>query len=396
MLTRRQLLERTSLLALLPAGRLAPVRLGRPRAGGRRLVVIELEGGNDGLNTVVPFRDPAYRALRPTLALAEEELLALTPEVALHPACKTLAAQYEAGRLAIVQGVGYAEPSLSHFLSRAVWHHARRAPGEHDGNGWLGRALDEARAAGRPDASAVFVGKGPPPVAVRGRRSSATSLDGLEDFVLAGALEARTGGESGAGDPREAVARSQREALETVQRLAAVAEARGMEYPTSEIGTRLALVAQLLEAGYGASVLYTAQSFSNQGGYDTHALQARPQSALLSELSAALGVFLADLERMGRADEVVVLVFSEFGRAPAENDSRGTDHGTSGPVLLVGKPVAGGIVGAPPSLTELVGGQLAWQHDFRSLYAGLLDGWLGVPAERVLGPGITPLALLGA
>jgi uncharacterized protein (DUF1501 family) len=389
MITRRQLLERTSLFAFLPATPAALARaLARDSASGRALVVIELEGGNDGLATVVPFRDEVYAAVRPTLRVPEQDLLPLGEDAALHPALKPLAGVFERGRLAIVQGVSYPEPNLSHFRSRAIWHHARRDPEEHTGIGWLGRTLDQLAGAGRADARAVFVGSGPPPVAVRGTRAMASSLESLADFELQGELAC--GAEGTTYELRELVRRNLREAAEASRRFAELdAGGSARLYPQTELGARLAVVAQLLRAGFGASVLYTGQP-----GYDTHSRQLDDHARLLGELAGALAAFLDDLASAGREGDALVLVFSEFGRAVAENGSRGTDHGTAGPVFLAGAPVRGGILGAAPALAELVDGQLAVQHDLRRVYAALLEDWFGVESSPILGSTFERLPLL--
>ncbi len=389
MITRRQLLERSSLLAFLPATPAAVARALAGHSGPRRtLVVLELTGGNDGLNTVVPFRDEAYAAVRPTLRVPEKELVPIAENAALHPGLKPLVGLFEQGRLAIVQGVSYPEPSLSHFRSQAIWHHARRDPEEHIGIGWLGRALDALASQGRSDARAVFVGSGPPPVAVRGTRAMASSLESLADFELEGELAPGSGGAT--DDLRELVRANLREAEEASRRFAELAtDTSSRPYPASELGGRLALVAQLLRARFGAAVLYTSQA-----GYDTHARQADDHRRLLQDLSNALAAFLDDLASAGLEREVVVLVFSEFGRTVVENGSAGTDHGTAAPVFLAGASVRGGIVGDAPALTQLVDGHLAVQHDLRRVYASILEDWLGVESAQVLGSAFDRLPLL--
>ncbi len=390
MITRRQLLERTALLASISVAPSALSGLSRGSRPRRALVVIELEGGNDGLNTVVPFRDEAYAAVRPTLRVPEQELLPVAGDAALHPSLKPLAGIFEQGRLAIVQGVSYPEPNLSHFHSRSIWHHARRDPEDHTGIGWLGRALDRMAGEGRPDAKAVFVGSGPPPIAVRGTRAMASSLESLTDFELQGELAPGAGAAS--EELRELVRANLLEAREASRRFAELeAEASAEPYPNSDLGRRLALVAQLLRADFGAAVLYTSQS-----GYDTHSSQGSVHRGLLQEFADALAAFLDDLARAGLEREVVVLVFSEFGRTVAENGSLGTDHGTAAPVFLAGAPVRGGVLGQAPSLTELVDGHLAIQHDLRRVYASLLEDWLGVASAPILDSAFERLPLLGS
>ena len=241
---------------------------------------------------------------------------------------------------------------------------------------------------GRADARAVFVGSGPPPVAVRGTRAMASSLESLADFELEGRLAAGSG--EATNDLRELVRRNLREAADASRRFAELgSDGSAQLYPKTELGARLALVAQLLRARFGATVLYTSQQ-----GYDTHSKQADDHGRLLGELASALTVFLDDLTSAGRASDVVVLIFSEFGRTVAENGSFGTDHGSAGPVFLAGAAVRGGLVGTPPSLTDLVDGHLAIQHDLRRVYAALLEDWFGIGNAPILGAAFERLPLL--
>ena len=310
-------------------------RTAVPQKDGRVLVVIQLEGGNDGINTVVPFGDEGYAKHRRELRLPRDRVLKITEGVGLHPAMRGAAKLLETGRLAIVQGVGYPNPDRSHFASMAIWQTARLDRLEHGGLGWLGRGLDvDSAAAGQ--SGAVFVGSGSPPVALRGRRSSDCGAPRLDDLRLDAGV-AKQGkspeGRAGDGDLAAFVRRSTLDAYTTADRMAALARSSKQDgvYPDTPLAQKLALVAQLLKGGFAARVYYTAQS-----GYDTHAGQAPAHASLLSELSGALLAFLDDLSAAKLADRVSVLCFSEFGRRAAENGSAGTDHGTAAPVFLAG------------------------------------------------------------
>jgi uncharacterized protein (DUF1501 family) len=397
MLNRRDFLKGSTLLSLAPTvpGFLArTARAARPDRDGRVLVVVQLDGGNDGINTVVPYADPGYARHRRALRLPAGRLVRVNDRVGLHPALADAGRLLEAGRLAVVQGVSYPNPNRSHFRSMAVWHSARLDPEEHGGLGWLGRALDQGAGAAPssllvgagPPPSSLLVGAGPPPVALRGRRSVASALDRPEDFLLSpGADPRRVIAEGKPADDLTAfVRRSMLDAYATADRLAAAARAEGggARYPATALGGRLQLIARLLRAGFGARVYYTLQP-----GYDTHATQLGTHDRLLAELGGALKAFLDDLAAARVADRVVVLTFSEFGRTVAENGSGGTDHGTAGPVLLAGPRVRAGLVGRTPSLTDLdpAHGDLRRSLDFRQVYATVLEDWLGLSAREALG-----------
>jgi uncharacterized protein (DUF1501 family) len=393
MLSRRDFLKRSSLLALAPAvpGFLArTARAALPQRDGRVLVVVELNGGNDGINTVVPFADEGYAKHRRILRLPKERLVKVDDKVGLHPSLGNFGKLLESGQLVIAQGVSYPNPSRSHFQSMATWHTARLDPEEHKGPGWLGRGLDVAG----KGASALLVGAGPPPVALRGRRSIASAIERPEDFSLAAGADPRKAlvKEAPADDLAAFVQRSMLDAYATADRMAEVAgDKEDARYPQSGLASRLRLIARLLKAGLDTRVFYTLQP-----GYDTHAAQLFAHGNLLFELAGALKAFLDDLAAAKVADRVVLLLFSEFGRTVAENGSAGTDHGTAGPVFLAGPGVKGGLVGATPSLLDLdpKHGDLRRSLDFRQVYATVLDGWLGLPAKEVLGDTFERLPLL--
>jgi uncharacterized protein (DUF1501 family) len=397
MLSRRGFLKSSALLALAPTvpGFLArTARAARPEPDGRILVVIQLDGGNDGVNTVVPFADDGYAKHRKLLRLPTPQLIKLNDRVGLHPSMTGAGKLLETIRLAIVQGVGYPNPNRSHFESMAIWHTARFDPEERNGLGWLGRALDGQE---RPDISrpdSVFVGGAQLPTALRGRKCVTSALTRPEDFVLAPEVKAKPGSDAAAQDDLAAfVRRATLDAYTTADRMAEVIGAKddGAGYPATELARELRLMARLIKTGLGARVYYTRQS-----GYDTHSAQPGTHAALLGELAGAMQAFLDDLAAARLADRVVVLTFSEFGRTVQENGSAGTDHGTAGPVLVAGPAVKPGLVGSSPSLLELDAkhGDLKMGLDFRRVYATLLDEWLGVPSKRALAGEFERLPLL--
>ena len=358
------------------------------------LVVIELNGGNDGINTVVPYRDEGYQRHRSATRLATRDLIKIDDQVGLHPSMPDAARLLNDGKLAIVQGVGYPNPNRSHFESMRIWHTARPDAADAAGSGWIGRVLDGRAATSPSGPGAIFVGSYPSPVAVRGRRSAAITLDRTDDFLL-GDGAARHPLRPEAGDDDELTAfirRSTLDAYATADRMATITRvAPGRRYPATRLAGGLEQISRLIKAGIGARFYYVIQ-----GGYDTHANQLLTHARLLGELSGALGAFLDDLTTARLAERVAVLCFSEFGRRVADNGSSGTDHGTAGPVLLAGAGVRPGLVGPTPSLTDLEDGDLKVGVDFRRVYAAVLDGWLGLPAEPALGRAFEPLPLFRA
>ena len=349
----------------------------------RVLVVIELNGGNDGINTVVPYRDEGYQRHRSATRLANSELIKIDDHVGLHPSMPDTARLLNDGKLAIVQGVGYPNPNRSHFESMRIWHTARPVAAEAADLGWIGRVLDGRAATSPSGPGAIFVGSSPSPVAVRGRRSAAITMDRADDFLLGdGAARHSLRPEAAEDDELSAfIRRSTLDAYATADRMATITRvAPGRRYPATRLAGGLEQVSRLIKAEIGARFYYLIQ-----GGYDTHAGQLLTHSNLLGELSGALGAFLDDLTTARLAERVAVLCFSEFGRRVADNGSNGTDHGTAGPVFLAGAGVRPGLVGRTPSLTDLEDGDLKVGLDFRRVYAAVLDGWLGLPAEPTLG-----------
>jgi uncharacterized protein (DUF1501 family) len=374
-------------------------RAAEPRRDSRILVVVELGGGNDGINTIVPFADEGYAKHRKVLRLPTDRLLKINKEVGLHPDMTDAAKLLEDGRLAIVQGVGYPNPSRSHFKSMAIWHSANvKLPRNTDQDaeskaayGWIGQALDEARPPADRSPAAQFVGNGSVPAALRSRHVVASAVTRLEDAVLA--LE---GGASSAATEKPAdrdfaafVRRSTLDAYATSERMAQILRApdKSASYPATALADRLRAIARLIKSGGGTRVFYTVQGSAGIN-YDTHYRQTPMHGPLLSELSGALRAFLDDLAAAKLADRVLVLCFSEFGRRVEENgtgDGAGTDHGTAGPVFVAGPGVKAGLVGETPKLLDLQDGDLKMSVDFRRVYATVLEEWLGLPSKPSLG-----------
>jgi uncharacterized protein (DUF1501 family) len=385
MFTRRGFLK-SSLLALAPSVPLFVTRTARavaPARDGRVLVVVQLDGGNDALNTVVPFADPSYPKLRQRLKLEKKDLVRLSDTLGLHPSLKPLDELLNAGYLAVLPGVGYPNPNRSHFESMAIWHTARFDKEERAGYGWIARALD-------PSAGTAYVIGPAVPGALRGRRSTAVTLERSTEMLLADPSGARQA--VGPDTPDDLLAFVRRQAVDAHTAAATLARLSGGEdasYPASGLADRLKLIARMLKSSLGARVFYTQQS-----GYDTHADQRFTHANLLSTFAEAVAAFFKDLKSAKLADRVVLLAFSEFGRTIKENGSGGTDHGTAGVVFLAGPGVRGGVHGTMPSLTDLDRGEPKMATDFRRVYAGVLDGWLGLPTKEALGGAFEPVSVI--
>lgn len=362
------------------------------------LVVIQLSGGNDGLNTVVPFADDRYRKARPSLALASADVLKIDRQTGLHRSLVGFEKLLQKNQLAILQGVGYPNPNRSHFESMDIWHSARLEPRERT-SGWLGRALDECRLAGQSpsDPLALHLGSEVQPLALTARVTAVPSIRSLDQFRL------NTGGDpaqgsaigkatasprAGASDLLQFVQTRATAALEVSRRLAeSGAEYKSaVSYPETGLGQKLKQVARLIDAGLRSRIFYVALD-----GFDTHSDQEPAHGGLLRELDGAVSAFTADLEARGAKDRVATLVFSEFGRRVAENASRGTDHGAAAPAFVIGSRVKAGLIGPNPRLDDLDDGDVKFQTDFRSVYAALLDHWLGWRPEPILGASFTPV-----
>jgi uncharacterized protein (DUF1501 family) len=374
------------------------------RKGERILVVLQLSGGNDGLNTIIPFRDERYIKARPSLKFDESSVLKIDADTGFHPSLKGMARLLEAQQLSIVQGVGYPNPNRSHFESMDFWHTARTELGGDRTAGWIGRGLDARQEDWNrtPDPGALHLGDEVQPLALLAREVPVPSIRSLDQFHLevGGNANLRQSIESAAAAPRsdssdllKYVQTRTTSALEVSRRIEAAAKdyKTSVAYPETGLAAKLKQAAQLIDAGLSTRVYYVALD-----GFDTHSQQADAHSALLLQLGDALAAFAEDLQTHGHLDRVTTLVFSEFGRRLAENASQGTDHGAAAPVFLVGSQVKAGLVGKHPSTTDLDDGDVKFATDFRSIYATLLAQWLNWPAAAILGAEYKPADILKA
>lgn len=354
----------------------------------RVLVVVNLQGGNDGLNTIVPFGMPAYYKYRPTLGIAAGDALHIDPTVGFNPELKALKALFDQGKVAVVQGVGYPKPDYSHFRSTEIWQTA--APDTYASTGWLGRYLDGSAAAHANLFDAVAIAPVLPELLlaqnvdvpaisqVQGyglvSDRNARSRDAFHSFVSDTDVPFQSPYLSRVAEIEDHAQRGSEELPKLVGGYTTDAS-----YPATPLGRSLALAAQIVGTRLGTKVLYV-----QHGSFDTHTTQKATQDRLLAEFANAISAFYADLAAHGNDGRVLTMTFSEFGRRVGENASRGTDHGSAAPLFLIGGGVKGGVYGAHPSLDDLDNGNLRFSTDFRSVYATVLEKWLGRPAAPVI------------
>jgi uncharacterized protein (DUF1501 family) len=372
---------------------------GKAGAKDTILVVVELTGGNDGLNTVVPFKDPNYAKYRPTLKLPTAQLRKVNDELGLHPQLVGLGELLDDSCLSIIQGVGYPNPSQSHFRSMDIWQAA--STDRELTEGWIGKALKQM-----PVAPAFHLKNDDEssPLAMNGAPVRVPSIATLEEFQLQ--LAASSGKDKkdqrdviekgaeqnrGNGGLLDFVSRTASNTYESSRRLQEIGKnyQPKVPYPQTPLANKLRLAAQLIDANLGARVFYVSI-----GGFDTHAGQAPSHTNLMNQLSGAMTAFYKDMVARGHGERVLMMTFSEFGRRAKENGSRGTDHGSAAPMFLVGKQVKSGPIGAHPSLSSLEQGNLKHHTDFREVYAAVLEKWLGVDSKAVLGGSYKPLDVL--
>jgi len=389
------------------------------------LVVIQLSGGNDGLNTVVPFGMPEYYKSRPGIGIAEKDVLRLKEAdgVGLHPQLAPIKSMYDEGQAAVIQGVGYPNPDRSHFKSMDIWQTADTSA---TGEGWLGRYFDseccgfgkgesgtpEAGAAdGAPSEAAgpsgIAIGR-TLPLAMEGRLVKPVAFETAELFRWSGLdlhktlrepydeLNRRTTGEGPAarsGSNAEFLLRTALDAQVSSDLIRqAVAKKPTTTFPNSELGRQLGFVSSMIRAGLKTRVYYVSH-----GSFDTHAGQGGSNgrhAQLLGQFAQSVQAFYKELKAQGNDGRVLTMSFSEFGRRVGQNQSQGTDHGTAAPMFAFGPMIRPGVIGDHPSLRDLDQGDLKFRIDFRSVYAGILEQWMKADSKKVLGGTFQPAALV--
>lgn len=362
---------------------------GLPGSQGRCLVIVNLGGGNDGLNCVVPHGDQQYYRMRPSLAVSPSEVLAIDSHVGLNPKMNAFKSMYDKGLVAIVQGVGYPDPNYSHFRSTEIWQTA--APDRYEHTGWLGRYFDEA---GLPPAN-LFNGIAISQTVPEVLASNKTDIPAVPNPAGYGLAFDRSPALSKAfgQDARDRMLPFKSPYLAHVMEIEDHAQRGSQElpkliagyktdasYPATPLGRSLALAAQIIGSNLGTRVIYVEHT-----SFDTHSNQRPVQDRMLMQFSDAISAFYQDLAAHGNDRRVLTMTFSEFGRRVEENASHGTDHGQASPLFLIGGGVKGGLYGQRPDLANLDNGNLRWTTDFRSVYATVLERWLGRPASPVLG-----------
>jgi len=397
LLSRRKMLKSGGMIAV---GLVAPRWLGAVAqadvlraASGRNpatdtiLVVCQFTGGNDGLNTVIPYSDSNYYTLRPTIGIKDADVLKITDSVGFHPSLTGLAELYKQGKVAIIQNVGYPNPNRSHFKSMEIWQSA--SPDSKLQHGWVGRHFD-VELAHHPLNPVVAIGLSTEkPLALDAENASVPCFASLADLQnLVGDADAEKmlreiqGMDASAGSATRAVQQANDSALDAVSILKTQLKnfTPKQTYNHDPFGNGFKQIAQLIATSPATRVVYFSVS-----GFDTHASQPDIHARLLKEFGDALNSFQKEIETIGKADKVVVLTFSEFGRRAHENASLGTDHGAAAPMFVIGTKVKGGLHGPIPDLAHLEDGDIAHKVDFREVYAATLDQWLGGDSATVLG-----------
>ena len=405
--SRRQFLKLTAgapaLLSLWPV---VPAFLSRAAAAAARtdrkntvLVVVQLSGGNDGLNTVVPYADDAYGRNRRTLRLTGKDVHKIDDYMGFHPRMQGFSRLLKAGRLSIVQGVGYPKSNRSHPGAMRDWHTAMPGQDQYP-TGWLGRAVDSACRQDQARVPGIFVGPIARPFALTAGKACVPSIRTARELTLH-AMPDSSGVSSRSARARDDnpladyVRRSSLSAHETSKRIKAVlASASGSHrYPSRGLAGHLKTVAELIRADVGIRIFFTELGGGGIGGFDNHANQRDNHASVLGQLSDSVAAFADDLARDKSLDRVCLMTFSEFGRTLSENGRRGTGHGAAAPVFLVGGRLRAGIVGKHPSLADLDNDAPRFHTDFRRLYATVLTSWLGFDSRPVLGEKFKPLDL---
>ena len=409
MLDRRSFLKRSSLIAtsaLVPGFIERTARAAEP-GKDPILVVLELTGGNDGLNTVIPHAYDEYHRLRPTLRFQSTQVVRVNEEIGLHPALQQMGQLLQQSKLAIVQGVGYPNPDRSHFESMDRWQ-AGEVTAKVSGTGWLAKSVPGLATSKGGGVPVMHVGSDKLPLACRGTTQGVFTINQDQPFELKLGLpgseeeaarkkllaDVAATTDDKSDDLLPFVQRRHLQTYTSVEKLKTILKDQARDaartgFAPGSLYTKLDLVGRLIEQGFGTRVFYVALD-----GFDTHSAQGPAHQALLQQIDQAVAALFQRLQRTGDDQRTLLMTFSEFGRRAAENGSKGTDHGSGSNLFVVGPGVKAGPCGTHPSLTDLVEGDLKYHTDFRRVYATLLDGWLNVDSKTVLGDKFESLKFL--
>lgn len=368
------------------------------------LVVIQLSGGNDGLNTIIPHRAEDYRKARPKLAIPTSDVIPLNDSLGAHPSLRPLDRLWDAQRFTIIQGVGYEKPNRSHFESMDIWHTCS-SNRSRSRAGWLGRMFAESHGSSGADAPGIHLGSEPLPLALVEKSVPVPSIGSIDQFRWKSVRSASRGlmapGSQSKEEPRDKaspapedllgfVSSSTQAAIDASERIESALGQNHPDFPFPDtpLGQKLRAVARLILAGLQTSVYYVTLD-----GFDTHANQLTVHAGLLRQWSEALSAFHEAIIQGGQSDRVLALTFSEFGRRVAENASQGTDHGAAAPVYLSGPNFPKLLSGEAPNLTNLDDGDIRYCVDFRSVYRTLVEEWFGVASGGIIQGDFPKLAL---
>lgn len=368
--------------------------LGQNTLNEKVVVVIQLSGGNDGLNTVVPFRNDIYYRERPSIAIKQENILRLNDEIGLNPALEKIKELYDNGLVSVINNVGYPNPDRSHFRSMDIWQTGSNAD-QYLSTGWVGRYLDAQCTSKSCLPHQALEIDDTLSLALKGQKVNGLSLQNPEKLYNQTQTSfVKNIAKNSPADDHDSVAYLYKTLAETVSSAeyvhskSKVTQSR-MMYPTTELGKSLKTIAELITSGVSTSVYYVSLS-----GFDTHIRQNDQQDRLLRQYAEAVSTFVDDLKANSRLDDVMIMTFSEFGRRVKQNASNGTDHGTANNVFLIGGPKrTRPILNQAPDLTDLDNGDLKFKLDFRQIYATLLDDWLKTDSKLVLDGKFEPLRL---
>ena len=390
-MNRRHFVKLAACLPLWPGALLPSSVAWAAAAPGARyrnlLVLIELKGGNDGLNTLVPYANPTYYALRPKLAIARDQVVQLSDTVGLHPALAPLLPLWKSRELAVLQGVGYPDPNLSHFRSIEIWDTASNSE-QYLEDGWLTRTFAAAPTPADFAADGVIIGS-PDLGPLAGGGTRAIALANTEQFLRQSRLAVPEG--QTRNRALQHILKVEADILQAATHLSADYVFR-TEFPSGGFGNAIKTACQIIANQAGVAVVRVTLT-----GFDTHSGQLGTQARLLGELAYGVVALRSALEELGRWNNSLVLTYAEFGRRPKENLSQGTDHGTASVHFALGGRVAGGLYGEQPSLSRLSGdGNTTFAIDFRGMYATVLERWWGVPSADPLGGRFAPVPMLRA